>query len=204
MSKPKIMTTPNFTIDSPSHTKIADNNELFTLWQRNVVDRFKEKSNEEIRQELRATAQPFAVCFESWRGDFNIATGVRNANGFNVKEVFYIGQKSLDRRGMMGVQNYTNITWLSSMEELLELKNKYVFVGVDNVPGSIPMENYTYADNSLLIFGEESCGLTPTIQSLCKDIIHINMKGSVRSFNCGTASGIAMYDISKKLAELKK
>jgi len=170
----------------------------YRAWQRNVADPLKEKSEEEIRQILRETANPFAVCFEHWLGDFNMATGVRNANGFNAKEIYYIGDKKWDRRGAVGVHNYTEIQWIPTVADFALLKEKYTFVGIDNVPGSVPMANYEWPENTMMIFGEEGPGLTPAMQAWCKDIVHIEMFGSVRSFNCGSASAIAMYDFVSK------
>lgn len=196
--RPKVRTQPDVALDSPAHMEAVQDEEHFRRWQRNVADRYKDQSEEEIRADLRATSHPFAVCFENWLGDFNISTGIRNANGFNAREIFYIGDHRWDRRGAVGVHNYTPVQWLSSMDELVALKDRYTLVGIDNVPGSIPMENYQYPYPCLLIFGEESTGLTPATQKMCKDVVHITMYGSVRSFNCGSASGITMYDVVSK------
>jgi len=170
----------------------------YRAWQRNVADHLKEKSEEEIKQILRETANPFAVCFEHWIGDFNMSTGVRNANGFNAKEIYYIGERKWDRRGAVGVHNYTEIQWIPTIEDLASLRDRYTFVGIDNVPGSVPMADYEWPENTMMVFGEEGPGLTPAMQAWCKDIVHIEMFGSVRSFNCGSASAIAMYDFVSK------
>lgn len=170
----------------------------YRAWSLNVADELKGKSEDEIRQILIDTANPFAVCFEHWRGDFNMATGVRNANGFNAKEVFYIGEKKWDRRGAVGVHNYTEVQWISTVDEFKSLSSKYTFVGIDNVPGSVPMATYEWPENTMMIFGEEGPGLSSFMRELCKDIVHIEMFGSVRSFNCGSASAVAMYDFVTK------
>jgi len=174
--------------------------ELATRWQRNVVDEFKPLSNEEIRERLDSRRLPLAAAFENWIGDFNLATGFRNANGFNLKEVFYIGKKHWDRRGAVGVHNYMKITNYKTMAEFVEqVKDQYVLIGIDNVPGSVSMLEYEWPENTLMVFGEEGVGLTPEMISLCRDTVYIPMFGSVRSFNCGTSSGIAMYDYVSKM-----
>lgn len=184
---------------SPAHQAATLNPEdNYRAWQRNVADHLKEKSEEEIKQILRETANPFAVCFEHWLGDFNMATGVRNANGFNAKEIYYIGEKKWDRRGAVGVHNYTEIQWIPTVDDLVTLHDKYTFVGIDNVPGSVPMADYEWPENTMMVFGEEGPGLTAAMQAICKNIVHIEMFGSVRSFNCGSASAIAMYDFVSK------
>jgi len=196
----KTKTIPNLAENSHAHQDaIALGNDHFKLWERNVTDDFKDKSEEEIKTTLKKSAHPFAVCFENWIGDFNLGTGIRNANAFNAEEVFYVGNKKWDRRSAVGVYNYTNVQWVPTIEDFVKLQEKYVIVGIDNVPGSISLSTYNYPLPCLLVFGEEGVGLTPAMQSLCKDILHIDMYGSVRSLNCGTASGIAMYDLVGKI-----
>lgn len=194
----KTTTQPSLLDSSPAHLQALEDKENFRRWERNVIDRYKDKSEQEVQQDLQATAHPFAVMFENWLGDFNLATGIRNANGFNAKEVFYVGNRKWDKRGAVGVYNYTPVRWLPTLEEVLQLQEQYTFIGVDNVPGSIPMETFQWPINSLMIFGEENAGLTPGIQAVCKHIVHVEMYGSVRSFNCGSASAIAMYDFVSK------
>jgi tRNA G18 (ribose-2'-O)-methylase SpoU len=196
---PKLKTTPDLSATSPKHLEaLAAGNEHFSLWQRNVADHFKSKSEEEIKSTLRATAHPFAVCMEHLIGDFNFGTIIRNANAFNAKEVFYIGDKKWDRRAAVGVHNYTPVQWLETVDELIKLQEKYIIVGIDNVPGSIPIQQYEWEPNSLMVFGEEGVGLTPAMQSFCHEIVEVPMYGSVRSLNCGVASGIVMYDFVSK------
>lgn len=199
MSKQKIRTQVDLSLVSPAHqVALADPEANYRSWSRNVADHLKDKSEEEIRQILKETANPFAVCFEHWIGDFNMATGVRNANGFNAKAIYYIGDKKWDRRAAVGVHNYTEVQWIPSINDLADLWKQYTFVGIDNVPGSVPMSSYEWPENTMMVFGEEGTGLTTKMQSFCKDIVHIEMFGSVRSFNCGSASGIAMYDFVSK------
>ena len=197
--KEKKKTVPNLASSSPIHQGAIDaGNEHFCSWQYNVTDKFKSMESSAIKAELKRTALPFAICMENWLGDFNMATAIRNANAFNAKEVFYIGNKKWDRRGAVGVQNYTEIKWLSHIDELIKLREKYVFVGIDNVPGSVSIHSHVFQPNTLMFFGEEGVGLTPAIQQMCDKILHIDMFGSVRSLNCGTASGIAMYEFASQ------
>ena len=165
----------------------------------NVIDEFKGLTVEEIKTKLKERARPFSILMESWQGDFNIGTCIRNANAFCAREVFYIGKKRYDKRGAVGVYNYTDVKYLSSFDDLLKLKDIYTFVGVDNIVDSIPVEDYSWSRMSLLIFGEEGCGLTPEMIQVCDAMVKISQWGSVRSLNAGTASGIIMYDFVNKI-----
>jgi tRNA G18 (ribose-2'-O)-methylase SpoU len=194
--KPRLKSSPDLSLNSPLHQKAIEAGEdRFDLWERNVIDEFKGLSNEEIRTRLAATAFPFAVLLEGWLGDLNLGVAVRNANAFNAREVFYLGMKRVDRRSMLGVQHYTSVHWLPTLDDALKLKEQYHWVGFDNLPGAKPLMQYQWhkEKSTLMLFGAEDCGLTPGLQELCDEIVAIEQYGSVRSLNAGSASGIAMY-----------
>lgn len=200
MSTPKVKSIPDLSLTSQKHQDAkALGKEHFMTWDRNVADRFKDKTEDEIKAELKATAIPLAVCFENWINDFNMSGGIRNANAFNLKEVFYIGDKRWDRRGAVGVHNYTEVNWIPSLEEFAKLKDRYTIVGVDNLPGAVSIRNTNWKSNTLIVFGEEGVGLTPAMQKLCDYMVEIPMYGTVRSFNCAVASGIIMNDFVDKM-----
>jgi tRNA G18 (ribose-2'-O)-methylase SpoU len=199
--KLKIRTTPNLANDSSAHQEAIQNKDHFRAWEFNVANHLKDKTVEEIGQYLKDTANPFAVCMENWVGDFNFSSLIRNANGFNAEKVYYIGDKKYDKRGAVGTYNYTDVQFLPTINDLLDLKNDYCFVGCDNVSGSIPLPSYNWPKKPLMILGSEGTGLTKEVQSMCKDIVHIPMMGSVRSFNAAAASAIIMYDFVRKLSE---
>ena len=198
--RPKISTTPNLAATSPAHqAAITEGDKHFGAWQHNVADRFKSMEVEDIKKELRETANPFAICMEHLIGDFNFGTVVRNANAFNAREVFYLGDKKWDKRAAVGTFNYTDVTWLPTVEDFVKLRDQYVIIGVDNVPGSVPVSSYSFSENTLLVLGEEGVGLTPAMQSMCRNIVHIEQYGSVRSLNVGTASGIIMHEFMRQM-----
>lgn len=199
MSKSKIQTIPNLADNSALHQEaIAAGEDHFRLWQRNVIDEFKSLPDEEIKAKLKQRAFPFAVCFENLINDFNIASGFRNANAMNAEAFYYIGTKKFDRRGMCGIHNYNNIEWLSTIDDLVSLKTKYTFVGVDNIDGAIPLDDYVWKPNSLIIFGSEGVGITPDMQKMCDEMVYVKQYGSIRSMNVAACSAIIMNDFVMK------
>jgi tRNA G18 (ribose-2'-O)-methylase SpoU len=176
-----------------------ENKERWTRWQRNVIDEYKPLSVEEIREDLRSKAHPFSTLMEHWKGDFNVATMIRNANAFNCSEVFYLGRKHIDKRGTVGTHHYVELQHLDNYNDLLSLKERYTFVALDNnVDNCVSMNSFEWPPNSLMIFGEEGEGITPRLLEMCDYIVCIPQFGSVRSLNVGTSSGIAMYDYTTK------
>jgi tRNA G18 (ribose-2'-O)-methylase SpoU len=193
--KEKIKTLPDLLESAPAHQEaIALGDDHYRLWERNVADKYKPIPEEDIKADLKATSFPYAVCFEHVIGDFNMGTAIRNANAFNAREVFYIGQKKWDKRSAVGVHHYTEVQWLATLDDLIKLQERYVIVGIDCVPGAVPLSTYNFLPNTLFVFGEEGVGLTPAMQAFCKDIVYIPQFGSVRSINVGTASGIVMHE----------
>lgn len=55
---------------SPAHlAAMQDSQNNYTAWQHNVTDALKSKTEDEIKEQLKQTAHPFAVCFEHWIGE---------------------------------------------------------------------------------------------------------------------------------------
>ena len=193
----------NKTTVNPSPDLISDQpaGSSFLKHPRNTVDKYRGWEVDLVREDVQKNTFPYAVLMEQWQGDFNIGTLVRNANAFGAREVYYIGNRKWDRRGSVGTYNYTSVNYLKDYSELETLKQRYRFIGVDCVPGSVPMETHMWEPETLLLFGEEGTGLTENTITLCEKLVHITQYGSVRSINAGAASGIAMYDLLRKLGK---
>jgi hypothetical protein len=143
MKSQRKTTTPNVAATSPKHQQALEaGGEHHYSYLYNVEDRFKDKTQDQIQQSLNDTAFPFAVCFEEWIGSFTVASGMRNANAFNANEVFYLGIKNIDKRGMCGCYHYKPIQWLATMDDFIKLKEHYVVVGIDNISGATPIADY--------------------------------------------------------------
>ncbi len=66
-------------------------------------------------------------------------------------------------------------------------------VGVDNIPGSVPLEGQSLPERCCLVFGSEGPGLTEQLAAGCERVVAITQYGSTRSLNAGAAAAIAMY-----------
>ena len=155
-------------------------NDRWSLWKRNVIDEYKSLTDEKIREELKRSVNPVAVCMEHWKGDFNISTLIRNANAFNVEKVYYLGKKRIDVRGAVGAHHYMDIDYLDDgHKRLVELKNKYTFIAVDNnVDKTHKLREFDWNNLEkppLVFFGEEGCGLTEEVLNLADYRIEINV-----------------------------
>jgi tRNA G18 (ribose-2'-O)-methylase SpoU len=66
-------------------------------------------------------------------------------------------------------------------------------IGIDNLPGSRPMETTVLPARCVLLFGQEGPGLSDPARKACAQLLSIAQYGSTRSINAGVASGIAMH-----------
>lgn len=164
------------------------------------LDRLTKWTADLIREDVQKNTFNYAVMMENWVGDFNLSSCLRACNAMGGKEMFYLGRKHYDKRGAVGTYNYTQIKHLSSREELLKLKEKYVLVGLENtVVGAQSLYDYKWDSNSLIIAGEEGIGITPETLELCDKFVYIPQYGSVRSMNAAAAVSIALYDYTAKI-----
>lgn len=164
---------------------------------RNVVDYYRYWETEAVKAHLDARRHAFSVVVWNELRDFNVGTVVRNCNAFLAKRVYLLGRKRFDRRGSVGTYLYEHLVHVERADELPELP----IVGVDNVEGALPLEDFAWpAGEFLMAFGHEQSGLPPELRERAAQLVYITQYGSVRSLNVGTASGIAMYDYCRKLA----
>jgi tRNA G18 (ribose-2'-O)-methylase SpoU len=175
---------------------------------RNIIDKYKlfnRWTTEMIKEDLQTNNFPYAVLMEHFVGDFTIGGVLRSGNAFGASKMYYYGgKKSFDRRSTVGTHLYTDIIHLNTEEELLKLKNEYVFVGLENsTENKESIYDFTWPKNSLIILGEEGVGITPNTLALCDKIVYIPQYGSVRSLNASSAASIAMNDYVFKYLKTK-
>jgi tRNA G18 (ribose-2'-O)-methylase SpoU len=162
---------------------------------RNVVDRYRYWRHEAIVADLDARRHPFHVAIENWEHDLNIGSVVRNANAFLAAEVHIVGRRRWNRRGAMVTDRYQHVRHHATVEDLAAFaaERELPLLGVDNLPGSVPIDAYPLPERCLLLFGQEGPGLTPAARAGAGLTVSISQFGSTRSLNAGVAAGIAMH-----------
>lgn len=163
--------------------------------RRNVVDEFRYWTVEAVVAELDTRRHPLHVAIENWGHDLNIGSVVRTANAFGAAEVHIVGRRRWNRRGAMVTDRYQHVRHHPDVEAFLGWARAegLPVVGIDNVPGSVPIERYAIPERCVMLFGQESTGLTPEARAASVDILHITQFGSTRSINAGAAAAVAMH-----------
>lgn len=169
---------------------------------RNLVDKFKGMSNEDIVAELDKSRVPLEVAIENLAHDFNIGTVVRNANAFNMARVHIIGKRKYNRRGAMVTDKYLHMDHFATVDEFIadaHTRGMKVVAVDNNRPESKPLQQTQLVSNSILVFGSESDGISQELLDKADQAFYIEQLGSTRSINVGCASAVAMYEAVRQL-----
>ena len=163
--------------------------------RRNVADRYRYWRNDAIIADLDERRHPFHVAIENWQHDRNIGTIVRAANAFLAAEVHIVGRRRWNRRGAMVTDRYQHIRHHPDVESFRRWSDaeSIELVGVDVLPGSVPLEHAALPPRCVLVLGQEGPGLSPAMRDACSRVCSIAQFGSTRSINAGVAGGIAMH-----------
>ncbi len=163
--------------------------------RRNVVDGYRYWTVAAIRADLDARRHPFHVAVENWVHDFNIGSVVRTANAFNAAGVHILGRRRWNRRGAMVTDAYLHVHHHPDVAALADWATGHdlPLLGVDNLPGAVPLETYPMPRHCVLLFGQEGPGLTEPARTACTAILSIAQFGSTRSINAGAAAAIALH-----------
>ncbi len=163
--------------------------------RRNVVDRYRYWSVKAVVEDLDDRRHEFHVAVENWQHDRNIGAVVRNANAFLAAEVHIVGRRRWNRRGAMVTDRYQHVRHHDHVDGLVDFAaaHELTVVGIDNLPGSEPLEASPLPRACILLFGQEGPGLSEAARRGCEQVRSIAMFGSTRSINAAVASGIAMH-----------
>jgi tRNA G18 (ribose-2'-O)-methylase SpoU len=163
--------------------------------RRNVVDRYRYWRREAVVEDLDLRRHDFHVAVENWQHDFNIGSVVRTANAFLAREVHVVGLRRWNRRGAMVTDRYQHVRHHPDVESFgsWAAAAGLPVLGVDNLPGSVPLEATRLPRACVLLFGQEGPGLSPAAREVAGTVLSVAQYGSTRSINAGAAAAIAMH-----------
>jgi tRNA G18 (ribose-2'-O)-methylase SpoU len=163
--------------------------------RRNVVDRYRYWTLEAVVADLDTRRHPFHVAVENWAHDLNIGSVVRTANAFAAAEVHIVGRRRWNRRGAMVTDRYQHVRHHPQVGDLVTWAGAagLPVLGIDNLPGSVALEGHALPRACVLLFGQESVGLSDEARAACEHVLHIRQFGSTRSINAAAAAAIAMH-----------
>ena len=171
--------------------------------RRNVTDAYRYWTVEAIVADLDTRRHPFHVAIENWQHDLNIGTVVRNANAFLASAVHIVGRRRWNRRGAMVTDRYQHVEYHATPADLVAWCSDRALplIGIDNLPGAVPIDSADLPRACMLLFGQEGPGLSAEAREAVAQVVSIRQFGSTRSINAGVASGIAMHEWVRRHAQ---
>ncbi len=162
---------------------------------RNVEDQYRYWTREAIKEDVAARSLGYEVAIENLGHDFNIGSIVRTANALGASKIHIVGRRRWNRRGAMVTDRYLQVVHHPTVEDFVQdvRPRQLEIIGIDNLPGSGPLETAELPAGAVLVFGEEAAGLSPEMQAASDRVLHITQYGSTRSMNVGHAAAIAMW-----------
>lgn len=173
--------------------------------QFNVKDELKELPVSSIRAWQEKRSIPYSVAMYNTVRDFNLASVIRNASAFAIKEINIIGFRKFDKRGAVGSYNYVKINYFVDFEAFARYIKPHNIVALE-LPEHYPnisdvsfmeLSEFEWRPGYCLLIGEEGAGIPEEDLKRCWHKVKMTISGSMRSLNAATSAGIAMYNISR-------
>ncbi|GMA87333.1 hypothetical protein GCM10025868_25830 [Angustibacter aerolatus] len=120
---------------------------------------------------------------------------MRTANACNVAAVHVVGNRRWNRRGAMVTDRYLHLRHHATSDDLVAwaAAEALPLLGVDNLPGAVPLEGFALPRDCVLVLGQEGPGLSDPVRAACDVVLSIAQFGSTRSINAAAAGAIAMH-----------
>jgi len=162
---------------------------------RNVIDRYRYWKMAAIVADLDETRNPFHVAIENWQHDMNIGSIVRSANAFGADTVHIVGRKRWNKRGAMVTDRYQHVMHHPDVAAFVAWAHNenLPIIAIDNLPGSVIMETFTFPARCVLLFGQEGPGLSAEAVAAGDALVEISQFGSTRSINASAAAAVTMH-----------
>ncbi len=153
---------------------------------------------------------PLVVALDGVTDPRNLGAVVRSLAAFGghgvvVPERRSVGMTAAAWRTSAGAAARIPVARVSNLTRALEdfQKAGFFVIGLD-MDGDVELPHLHVADSPLVIVtGSEGKGLSRLVRETCDQIVSIPMAGQMESLNAGVATSVALYEISRRRAELR-
>jgi len=159
-------------------------------------------------QQLKKT--PLVLVLDNVRSALNVGSVFRTADAFRIEKIMICGiTASPPHRDILktalGATSSVDWEYHERTETAIALlkSSGYKVYAVEQVTGSIPLENYQPIDSRLaMVFGHEMEGVQQIVIDACDGAIEIRQEGTKHSLNIAVCAGIVCWELHRKLSHL--
>ncbi|WP_108869338.1 TrmH family RNA methyltransferase [Aquimarina aquimarini] len=150
---------------------------------------------------------PVTLICDSVNSPANIGSIFRIADSFAVEQIYFCGEDItvVSKRMQRTSRSTHEIIPYHQEDDSIAIAQEFISKGytllaLEITDTSIPVSQYKIGvdEKIALVIGEENFGVSDELLSLVNQSIHINMYGNNSSMNVATATGIALYEITKQ------
>ena len=169
------------------------------------MDELPRKNRTEFQE---ARKLPVVLLMENIRSMHNVGSVFRTADAFLTEAIYLCGytprppHRDIHKTALGATEtvrwNYAD----SSVEAVMSLKSEgYRIVGVEQVAGSIPLQEFRLApeEKIVLIFGNEVDGVSEEVLKYCDNCIEIPQFGMKHSLNVSVAAGMVLWELVRSV-----
>jgi tRNA G18 (ribose-2'-O)-methylase SpoU len=154
------------------------------------------------------TKTPVILILHDIRSTLNVGAIFRTADAANIEKIYLTGYTATPEhpkvpKTSLGAENYVPWEKDTDVKKLIKrLKSEGIqIVGLELHHKAVNFWKAAYRYPLAVIIGNEVTGIPDDLIDLCDMIIKIPMAGKKESLNAATATGIAVFEISKRFID---
>ncbi len=152
-----------------------------------------------------AKKNPIVVILDNIRSMHNVGSVFRTSDAFRIEAICLCGytpqppHREIQKTALGATETVNWLYFEQTKDAIQALKNHgYVIYAVEQVEGSISLENFTASDQKIaVVFGNEVEGVDSELLVDCDGCIEIPQLGMKHSLNISVAAGIVLWDLTK-------
>lgn len=174
--------------------------------------KISELERKTIKEFKDSEKSPIVLVLDNIRSLNNIGSLFRTADCFLTGKIYLCGITACPphrdiHKTALGATDSVDWEYKKDPTDAInELREKgYKIIGVEQTDSSVQLHDFSPLKNEryALIFGHEVKGVSQDIIDMCDTCIEIPQFGTKHSFNVSVSAGIVIWEIFKKIQELK-
>jgi tRNA G18 (ribose-2'-O)-methylase SpoU len=152
---------------------------------------------------------PIIIVLDNVRSMENVGAFFRTADAFRIESIYLCGITARPphreiHKTALGADESVDWHYFETTTEACEHLEAagYRIFAVEQVEGSIKLDDFTTPQKSAYIFGNEVDGVDDEVLGYCEQAVEIPQKGTKHSLNVSVSGGILMYHLFHDLKEL--
>ena len=168
-------------------------------------DELLRKNRDEFHE---AEKLPVILLLENIRSMHNVGSLFRTADAFLAEAIYLCGYTPRPphrdiHKTALGATETVEWKYAERAVEEVKLLNAagYLIVGVEQVAGSIPLQDFKLSsgDKMVLIFGNEVEGVSEELLEYCDTYLEIPQFGMKHSLNVSVAAGMVLWELVRSV-----